>query len=588
MIFLRPVTCHPIFMFACIFIPDFPVQALIRLEPALRGRSVVALSGRPPLEKAVALNERARQSGVEAGASRSQLEAWESLILRVRSEPLEISAQAALLDCAQSFSPEIEDTCPGTVLLNLAGLEPLLGVLPKIAGDLAQQVSQLGLEANLAVAANPDAALLAARGFAGVTLIPEGREAERLGDLPVDVLLESFASCLFPGVSSSVSSDAEEAARWVETFDRWGIRKLRALTALPEVPVSERLGQAGLRLQKLARGAASRSLRLMQPRPIFAESTELEDPIVLLEPLAFLLNRMLEQVCARLREHALAAQELRLTLGLAALSSNDGTTFTATSAGAFPRTFTRTFTRTLRLPTPMLDATVFLKLLQLELQAHPPGAPIVKIHLAAEPARPRALQSGLFQPVFPEPEKLELTLARIAGIVGEERVGAAELLDTHRQGAFAMRHFAPLESKPDPRVNHEARRKKDLSKPENDKAFGLPAFQADEKLAASIKENAGAKMRAVIALRLFRPPLGAVVTLRETKPVHLRCLERADIAGEIVWTAGPWRSSGDWSEHEGWSREEWDIALYAENGLALYRLVQDKLNGKWFVEGMYD
>jgi protein ImuB len=214
------------------------------------------------------------------------------------------------------------------------------------------------------------------------------------------------------------------------------------------------------------------------------------------------------------------------------------------------------------------------------LQAHPPGAPIVKIHLSAEPARPRALQSGLFQPVFPEPEKLELTLARIAGIVGEGRVGSVELLDTHREGAFAVRHFAPAEPAPtEPQVKQSGDRKKDLSMPENDSACEL-----EEKL----DENAKEKMSAVIALRLFRPPLGAMVTLREAKPVRMRCLQREDIAGEIVWTAGPWRSSGDWSEQEGWSREEWDIAIPAETGLVLYRLVQDKLSGNWFVEGTYD
>jgi protein ImuB len=237
----------------------------------------------------------------------------------------------------------------------------------------------------------------------------------------------------------------------------------------------------------------------------------------------------------------------------------------------------------------MLDAKVFLKLLQLDLQAHPPGAPIVKIQLSADPARPRALQSGLFQPVFPEPEKLELTLARIAGIVGEGRVGSVELLDTHREGAFAVRHFAPGESSPvqsapvKPRAKHEekqsGKRKQDMSMPENDSACEL-----EEKL----EENAKEKMSAVIALRLFRPPLSASVTVREAKPVRLRCLEREDITGGVVWTAGPWRSSGDWSEQEGWSREEWDIAVSAETGLVLYRLVQDKLTGNWFVEGMYD
>ncbi|MGD0213491.1 MAG: DNA polymerase Y family protein [Terriglobales bacterium] len=572
-------------MFAGIFIPDFSVQAITRLEPELRTRSVAVLAGRPPLEKVMALNERARQSGLEVGATRAQLEAWENLVLRARSETQEGSAHAALLDCAQSFSPEVEDTAPGIVLLDLTGLEPLLGTLPKIARDLAQRVSQLGLEANLALAANPDAALLAARGFSGVTLIPEGREAERLGGLPVDVLLECF------------SSDAEEATRWAETLDRWGIRKVRALAALPEVPLSERLGQSGIRLQKLARGAASRNLCVLEPLLIFAESVELEYPIVLLEPLAFLLNRMLEQICSRLRACALAVQELHLDLELAGTPSNGSTSFAETPT----RILTRKFTRTLRLPMPMLDAKVFLKLLQLDLQAHPPGAPIVKIHLSADPARPRALQSGLFQPIFPEPEKLELTLARIAGIVGEGRVGSVELLDTHREGAFAVRHFAPGEpAAAEPQGTQSWNRKKDMSMPEN----------SAWEFAANINEDAKEKMSAVIALRLFRPPLGASVTLREAKPVRLRCIEREDIAGEIVWTAGPWRSSGDWSEQEGWSREEWDIAVSAESScqlsvvssqsqlttgswhpatsLVLYRLVQDKLSGNWFVEGMYD
>jgi protein ImuB len=340
-------------------------------------------------------------------------------------------------------------------------------------------------------------------------------------------------------------------------------------------------------------------LRLLEARRIFAESVELEYPIVLLEPLAFLLNRMLEQVCARLSTRALAAQELRLELELAAMQRDDGELL-ATPTGArevthpftrtFTQTFTRTFIRTLRLPMPMLDAKVFLKLLQLDLQAHPPGAPIMKIRLSAEPARPRALQSGLFQPVFPEPEKLELTLARIAGIVGEGRVGSVELLDTHREGAFAVRHFAPLgstsaESLSLNEVRQAGKQKQimSISMPENGGAFQVDNPLENDKPA----ENAREQMSAVIALRLFRPPLSASVTLREAKPWRL-CLQREEIAGDIVWTAGPWRSSGDWSEQDGWSREEWDIAVTAETGLVLYRLVQDKLSGKWFLEGTYD
>jgi protein ImuB len=556
-------------MFACIFIPDFCAQAIIRLEPKLRLCPVAVLIWRAPLEKVFALNERARQSGIDVGATKSQLEAWENLVLRTRSESQETSAHAALLDCAQSFSPEVEDTSCGTVILNLAGLEPMLGPLQKIARDLSQRILEMGLEANIAVAANPDAALLAARGFPGVTLIPEGREAERLGDLPVDVLLESFFC------------EGEQAAHWIETFDRWGIRKLRSLAALPEVPVSERLGQPGVRLQELARGEISRDLRVLEPQSIFVESVDLEYPIVLLEPLAFLINRMLEQLCARLSARALAAQELQLTLDLAGMSS-DG----CESSG---RALPRTFMRRLRLPSPMLDAKVFLKLLQLDLQAHPPGAPIGKVHLLAEPARPRALQSGLFQPVFPEPEKLELTLARIAGIVGEGRAGSVELLDTHRADAFTLRHFAPAEPGSTQSVKQPTNRQKnkDMYMSGNGSVFECDE-KFHEKREENVKEIIQDEKGAVIALRLFRPRLDAIVTLCEAKPVRMRCPVREDIAGEIVWTAGPWRSSGDWSEQEGWSREEWDIAISADSGLVLYRLVQDKLSGTWFVEGTYD
>jgi len=95
---------------------------------------------------------------------------------------------------------------------------------------------------------------------------------------------------------------------------------------------------------------------------------------------------------------------------------------------------------------------------------------------------------------------------------------------------------------------------------------------------AEAKESAQEKMSAVIALRLFRPPLAASVTVREARPVQMQCPQRAGVAGKIVWTAGPWRSSATGRNRKGWSREEWDIAVPHESGLALYRLVQDKLD----------
>jgi protein ImuB len=518
------------------------VEALLRAEPELRSQALAVLEGKAPLQKVFAVNENARRAGVDPGMTKLQLEACANLVLRTRSLPQESTAHTALLDCAQSFSPRVEATSCETIVLDLAGLEPLFGPLPKIARSLAGRASNLGLEASVAVAGNPDTAALAARGFSGVTVIPEGKEAEQLGSLPVDVLF---------------GNSAQESGQLLETFSRWGIRKLRDLAALPDVALSERLGQAGIYLQALARGATSRTLVPVEPPLIFEEVIELDYPLVLLEPLAFLLGRLLEQLCARLEARALATQELRLCLELENgwqsedLSTNNGGTGVLARLG---RKQARLFQRTLRLPVPLLDSRTFLKLLQLDLKAHPPGAPIVKIHLAAEPVRPRAAQNGLFLPPSPEPEKLELTLARIAGIVGEDKVGSLELLDTHRPEGFRMQRFAPEPFSPQRHRDPEKNDSNDL----------------------------------VTAMRIFRPPVGAVVTIHGGKPAFITSPKNKEVQGEILWAAGPWRSSGDWWEQEGWARDEWDIAVQRETDIALYRLVRDRLGGRWFVEGTYD
>ncbi|MGB8064153.1 MAG: DNA polymerase Y family protein [Candidatus Sulfotelmatobacter sp.] len=590
--------------FACIYIPNFSIAAALRAEPELQARPVAIFGGKPPLEQIVAVNENANRLGIAPGLTKAQAELCSKLALRPRSALQESSAHTTLLDCAQSFSPCVEDSACDTVLLDLAGMESLFGSLHKISCAISDRAAALGLAANIATASNPGAALLAARGFFAIApascrlsrehlapapdsapnpiVIPAGKEAEHLGGLPVEVL--------FP--NRLEGEEKKSADRLLETLARWGIRNLRALAALPEVSLSERLGQEGLRLQKLARGTASRTLVPVEAPLRFEEAIELEHPIVLLEPLAFLLNRLLEQLCARLASRALSTQELRLTLQLSNLTGiDDGSenlgiasesdepnknmwgqpskpmwgqppkpalseveVAIRRSEAPLPHCRQTKFIRKLNLPLPMLDPKVFLKLLQLDLNAHPPGAPIMKIHLAAEPARPRSAQGGLFLPPSPEPEKLELTLARIAGIVGEHKVGAVELLDTHHPEGFRMRRF----------VAEVARKVPQKKNPDATEA-----------------------QAAVTALRRFRPPLRANVTLENGQPAHLVC-RRKEVQGEVLWKAGPWRFSGDWWERDAWSRDEWDLALRSGETVSFYRLVHDLLGGGWFVEGTYD
>ena len=400
-----------------------------------------------------------------------------------------------LLRLAQEFSPLVEQTAADTVALDADGLERIHGLPQQIAAALARRAAERGLQASVAIAANLDTAVNAARGFAGVSVIPYGDEAKYLGSLPLTLL----------GTTPEM----------LGTLERWGIRRFRDLAALPELGLAERLGPEGLRLHKLARGAGDRPLVPVADPVHFEEEAELEYAVELLEPLLFVLAGLLSGLRARLVSHGLATNELRLRLKL----ENRGEHI-----------------RTLRFPVPMLDTKAFLKLLDLDLGAHPPPSPVVKVWLEAEPAKPRAAQTGLFIPLAPEPEKLELTLARLRGLVGEGNVGSPELLDTHRPGAFATRGFGE---------------------------------------GARGRGGAGA-----MVMRAIRPVRAARVQMASGQPVHVQA---EGVRGHVTAAAGPWRTSGDWWTADPWARDEWDVAL--SDG-ALYRICCAQ--GRWFVDGSYD
>jgi protein ImuB len=397
---------------------------------------------------------------------------------------------------AFEFSPYVEATSVDTVALDVSGLDRLFGLPQEIASAIARRVWETGAKASVALAANPDAAICAARGFRGTSVIPYGDEGKFLAELPLTLLAPT------PDL--------------LETLERWGIRRFHEMGALPPVGIAERLGSEGLHLRELARGEADRKLLLIEEPLCFEDEIELDYPVDLLEPLAFLLARMINGLATRLATRGLATDELGLRLAL-----EDRTTHE----------------RTLRLPVPSLDTKAFLKLMQLDLERHPPLAPIVKLWMSVNPVKPRAAQTGLYIPIAPEPVKLELTLARIRAIVGEDRVGSPELLNTHRPDAFRLSalHYAAPPARPAP---------------------------------------------ARLALRIFRPPRPAQVTLASGQPGFVAA---SGIRGKVLEFAGPWRTSGDWWTTDPWSRDDWDIAL--SDG-ALYRLYCNPRG--WFVEGSYD
>ncbi|HEX2271434.1 MAG TPA: hypothetical protein VHH35_17955, partial [Pyrinomonadaceae bacterium] len=411
------------------------------------------------------------------------------------------------------------------------------------AGDIARRAKEPrtkgGLETsvNVALAANPDAAIHAAMRLQGVTFISPGEELTCLGSFPLEALEFSL-----------VNVEKKLADEICETLRLWGIHTFQDFASLPVTGVSERLGQEGIRLQQLAAGKTERHLKVKQPAPVFTNSIELDHALRELEPLSFIFARLLNQLCATLNAYALATNELTVRMQLENKSLHD---------------------RTLSLPHPMRDHKVFLKLLLLEMEKHPPQSGVKAVSITCDPVKPRVIQNGLFVPLAPAPDKLELTLARLGKLVGDENIGSPVLLDTHRPDAFNLKRFELQNSAT---KRHKRRQK--------------------HKTEAANRQSATGN-RQCLGFRMFRPPLRAVVQLERGLPAQISAWgKQRSVYGRVINVAGPWRTTGDWWHTDSWARDEWDVAI--ESGKpgseqqAIYRIYRELDNGVWFVEGNYD
>jgi protein ImuB len=207
---------------------------------------------------------------------------------------------------------------------------------------------------------------------------------------------------------------------------------------------------------------------------------------------------------------------------------------------------------------------------------HPPPAAVVGVSISCEPVKPRVLQTGLFIPLAPEPEKLELMLARVAKLVGAENIGSPELLDTHRPDAFTVKRFELKESK----------RRRGRSKQQT----------ADSKQPSASSRNP----KFTLGFRVFRPPLRALVQAEGGYPQEISAWDKnKSVYGKVVCAAGPWRTTGEWWRADAWARDEWDVAIESGSKVKavdsqvgstqiLYRIYRELRSGTWFVEGIYD
>jgi protein ImuB len=505
--------------YACLVAQNFPLQALLRLRPELQLKPVAVLDGEPPFEQVCSLNGGALTLGVAPGMTRLEMEMFPTALVLLRSPAQEAAARAALLQCAGAFSPRVEDQSNDGCFLcviDIAGMETLFGSPDALGERLLQRTQALCVRASVAISSNFQAARCLALALAssigkrtGVRVVPRGMEGAALDSLPLTVL--------------------DLSPEHAETFSMWGITTLGALANLKETELIARLGQAGKELRLLARGESPHLFSAMESGFVLEEHMELDSPVELLDSLLFIIGVMLDQLIVRAQSRILALASITLDLAL-----EDGSSHT----------------RTVRPALPNHDRKLWLKLIHLDLQAHPPQAAILGLTLHAQPGSTSKVQLGLFSPQVPEPMRLDVTLARIRSIVGDGCVGHAVLKDTHRPDAFRVEPFSVSTS---------------------------PALEAKPE-------------RQRVAMRQLRPAEVVTVTVRDRQPDSFIFREKRY---QVEHAYGPWSSAGDWWRPTLWSFEQWDLVARAQDAAPHAAwlcccLTRDLTQERWQVEALYD
>ena len=523
-------------MFAVLHIADFALYAVLRTEPDTAGRAAALFSGTGKKSLVLAANSLARASGIESGMTTPQAVArCAALVIRSPNATAEAEARAALLAVGFTLSPAIEDTAPGVCTSDLKGgstrPEPL-------ATAAVAQLQQLGLPATAGIARTPLLALYAARAITAnpAAASSPGELWELVGTPPPADLLAEAPAPYFTARDHVLTVTDEEtflaplplavadpSPELTAVFTQWGLRTLGDLTALPRDDIVRRFGAEGLALWNRAAGGDLRPLHLVAPTQSFRATMEFEEEIASLEPLLFLIRRFLDRLTLELRATQHVAAEIDLTLRL-----EDDTRYT----------------RTFRLPEPTADPETLFRALHTHLESLRTAASIAALEISLTPTRPLVRQQGLFDTGLRDPHGFAETLARVAALIGADRLGTPQPATTHRPDAVTLTPpAAVIPPAADPPVHPP---------------YGLP-------------------------LRRFRPPLPATLEFAAPgqKPTYIFTPQ---FQGDIAAIRGPWRSSGDWWQSDrAWARTEWDIALV--NG-GLYRLLL--IGEAWFVEGEYD
>jgi protein ImuB len=443
------------------------------------------------------------------------------------------AALAQLAQWCRQFSPVVglDDSAePDSLLLDLTGLEPLLGSEEAVAERVTRALAGRGLEIRLAIADTIGAAWGVAhfgRGKAegGRRTVPRPPFPTDLGPLPIEALR-------LPGET-------------VELLHQLGVYRVEQLGALPRAELDSRFGPVLLERWNQATGRRAEPIPALPLDPQWAVRWELEYPTARRENLEVILERLTGQLVRRLAERGrgMARLDCRLECVGAAVVEFSVGFFRASGSAAY-----------------------VLALVGARLERLSVAAPVSAVQVraaATAPVHPR--QEGLFfdgRPRHPVRELPEL-IDRLNGRLGCRAVVRPRLA-TEAQPELAYWYEPLVEGG---RRKGEGGRRKVEGERRTTSPAPPPAPRSPFRPIRLVRQPA---RLAVVATALGGPPLRF-------------CWGRRQYG--VVQSWGPERIETGWWRGRGVARDYYRLETEGGGRFWVFRRLTD---GEWFLHGRFE
>ena len=401
---------------ACVELPAFPLQLLLKRHPEWVSRPVVVVDRDTPQGVILWVNEQARahriRSGMRYGAGLSlarTLHAGE-----VPAADIE-NGVAFVVDRLRRFSPDVEPCAdePGVFWLNASGLSHLYASIRNWAAEIRSALAASGFRASIAVGFTRFGTYAVTKTAGHDIAIVRNPSEERV--LAEQVPLDRLG--IDPGLR--------------DALHKLGVRTVRAFLQLPVAGIRRRFGPDAHRLHQLAAGDLWVPLRPLRAQDPLVQRHDLDDPETDVSRLVFLIKRLLHRVLITLtaRQEALTGLTLRFRLDRAGVR-----------------------TEWIRPAAPTVDVRQIMNLVRLRLEAMALSAGVTEIRITASAIRATTAQQGLFvEQARRDLSAANRALARIRAEFGEQAVVRARVTEGHLPEARFTWEPVDAVTRPQPR-----------------------------------------------------------------------------------------------------------------------------------------